>query len=522
MTDNDERSGGAFTRREFLSTVPGALATARLWSDIPGAARNLFFGSQPFSMVPMLPRIYLSGISWIDPLPSGVRLRWLFPLRTPDNSGSYLGFPDSVVVQRANLGEVTPILDPDTKIDIGSAPNVRYPNRWWQRGLQMRSLAPAVFVPGQPFVQAITFLYGGKDTRCIVRDSNHCALGEFPIKNAERMYFEAADIGEIEFLCDDARKITLKDDWFLDLYASHELEWRDIATIAVREALLDPNVGSFQNVKNRVYGHATIKPDHWKAIQEHAIAADKIKKVADDDPKLKSPTWDIWLAIQALRWEIATITGYGFVHGPQRNGNVNGDTVHVWLPIPSLSASAYRVVVPKPLTAQLASSNIVVVPLGKAFALQPPEDIRYQHLSCVPTQIIDNFDPQKPSPPRKAYIATGTLTWTHKLDPWAMGIDVTETLTKSPAISKPEDPMPTSFTERIHAHGRHGRDLVGSRNRTFELLFPDCSLVTSARTFDGWDRQSTEVKLADSSFDLAHYPQPPDLACAVMILKVRM
>jgi hypothetical protein len=516
MSKEDNRPPKNLSRRQFIASVPaGALGGASLWADIQKVLRDALSFASPISSSMMLPRICLSAINWIDEEPKGVRLRWMFPLQKPNISGDYLGFPESVTVKRAILPEVNQLPEPGTIINVGSQPTTHYPRQWWKRGLQLRSLAPTLFQPpdGYPSVQAITFRYKGPDSRCCVRDSNRCILGDFRIQNTQRLYFEGGDIAEVEFLADDAGKIKLEDDWFLDLYQSPQLDWTDVATIAVRKPLVDQTIGDFQSVISRMSGHPALKAVDWTAIKNHATLADKIKKVSDDDPKLSSPTWDVWLAIQSVLWEIAVLTGYGFIHGPQRAVAVQGDVVNLWLPQPSSQSTVYRIVVPHPIDPMLAMSNLVIVSPNKALPLKPPEDLVYQSPVVIPEQIVDDFDPSKPSTVRSVYLGAGILTWNHKQDPWAMGIDVTETVLTSPTVMKPQNP--TDITERIQARTRNLGDLFGSSSRNFELAFPDCPLQSSAKTFDGWDRHSKPSPLQKVLFDLRHRPVPPGLACAV-------
>jgi hypothetical protein len=513
MGKEGEIASKDLSRREFMTIGPaGALGAADWFSDIRNILRTALSFRQPLSATVSLPKIYLSAINWINQYPAGVRLRWMFPLRTKVGD-NYLGFPELVNIQRAILPEISP-LDPGT-VNVGSAPTVLYPRQWWKRGLQMRSIAPARFLPpsGHSSVQAITFLYKGPDSRCCVLDSNRCVLGDFPIQNGGRMYFEGGDIAEVEFLSDDATKIALSDDWFLDLYEPRNLDWQNVATIAVQAPLLSETIGDFQAIKSRMYGHPTLSQADWKSIQNHAAAADVIKKPADDDPHLNSPVWDVWLAIQSFLWEITVLSGYGFVHGPQRPVTVQGDAVSTWLPGPLAKYTAYRIVVPHPVDPLVATSNIVVVSPNSALPLKPPVDLDFQSPVVKLEQRVDDFDPSKPSSVRSVYWATGMLAWAHKQDPWAMGIDVTETILPSPTVQKPKNPV--GLKERIHARKRRLVDLVGSNHRHFELAFPDCPLQISATTFDGWDRRSTPAPIVDGLFELQHHPIPPNLACAV-------
>lgn len=146
------------SRRAFLGVAStGALGsitgldTLRQFLDWP--AKHLMLRASPMPF-----RMYLTGISWIAQEPVGVRLRWLYPAHIP-SSTKYVGFPDSVRIERADIG--TDDIFPGNRwpIDVGSHARCSQPIEWWRNGLLMVSASPAVFRPGSASAQAVSFVF---------------------------------------------------------------------------------------------------------------------------------------------------------------------------------------------------------------------------------------------------------------------------------------------------------------------------------------------------------------------------
>lgn len=506
MDDEVGSLARGLTRRQFMAAAPiGAFAGSQFVSSIGDLLKSASFQGLSMSRT-SLSRMYLSAINWIDGPPAGNRLRWLFPLQKP-GAADYLGFPGSFQIDSALLDYYEP-LSVSGLADVGMRPRVKYPQQWWERGLEMRAIAPAIFRPRTKHsVQAVTFKYHGPNSYCTLLDLEKCVIAGMPIKDGERLYYESGEIAEVQFLSDNASKISLSDEWVLDLYEPRKLSWKAVAEIAVRTPLVDKAVGDFNAIQTRMAGLGRLTSDHWATLQDYAGSADKIKKPSDDDPTLHSPTWDVWLAMQALLWEISVLTGFGFVHGPSASavaGDITSDLLHGPL---SGGAMIYRVT----CSSSGHISNLALVEAGKASDLRKPELAYEPDLVVVLNQVVDDFDPKKHTKPRSIYSGAGTVTWRHVNDPWAMGIDIKEDILPSSILKGSKG---SSVLERLHARGRVGLDLSGRRLRSFELDFPDCRLQSTAATVDGWDRISPSTTTDQLKFALRHLPAPPALACA--------
>ena len=456
MVKESKPNASALSRREFLTRAPGGLVAGQDLAEKIHWELSAALLNWRLPLTQGVPRLFLSGISWVDEGVPGVRLRWIFPLHA-GNSTDYLGFPNSVLVQKATIDQFGPFPEHGS-IQTGVEPIVGYPREWWNQGLDLRSIAPAVFQPhGTSSVQAVTFVFSGPDSRCRFEDSQHCTLAEFEVRNSQRVYYEAGEIAYVVFASDNVHQITLSQAWTLDLYQQRKLHWQDVATIAVRQPLVDQAIGDFSFVQSRLRGHATLGQSDWATIQDQAMKADRIKKPSDDnDPNLKMSAWDGWLALQTFRWEVSVLAGFGFVDGPKPKSplkGVEGDVVSSWLDTPSPHPTVYKLVVPDPPDPIAAESNLVIVPSGKAAPLKRPI-ATYKDLTARPIAVAIDFDPAQPVKAKSVFVGHANLSWQHQNDPWAMGIEVTEKIGDSP--TKPNQ-RPSPLTERLIARKKRSQ-----------------------------------------------------------------
>ncbi|MFL5382798.1 MAG: hypothetical protein ACJ8GN_09825 [Longimicrobiaceae bacterium] len=450
-------------------------------------------------------RIYLAGINWIREQPRGVRLRWYSPLTIP-GSPDFAGFPTRFLVQRAPVYFDQMFPDPTTPIHVGSRPRCPHPMHWWSRGIQMTSVAPAVFKPAAPSVHAVSFVYQGPATICEIRNSAQCALAQVAIEDGQRLYFEGADIASVAFLADTP--VSLREDRYLNLFTEFDLGWQPIAKIAVRDPVVDQTSGAYDHIISRMYDSPTITEVEWDAIRQHAVKADGIKTPADEEQDTKMPTWETWFALTTIRWEIATLSGYGFIDGPQRTPRVVGDEMFSATDDVPTVHRAYRVIA-DPDAFNFGYSNVALICPGEASTLLPPTEAEYGDARVRLVQQVDDFDPTQPSHP--VFAGSARLQWRHQ-DPWALGVRAEEAISTSP--SKPG--LPGSSSDTQLAATRHERlDFVGDVRREFSVPFPDSKLSARLVSIDGWDRESPPVDISETPLQFDHAPAPPPLACAV-------
>lgn len=428
-------------------------------------------------------KIYLAGIEWISQPVEGNRLRWWYPV-DDQISGSYLGLPEAIVVERAPISEDLPQLDAVTGKTFPATSVVPY--GWWDPvgdvdllGIDMPAKHHLV-----PSVQAVRFTYRGPDTRLILRDSSRDAtLLDEVVANGDFIYFESADIDEVVVYSYACRLENLET---LDMFKPRGLDWEQIAVISVAPTMDVP----LSDVLARHGGSSTLTDAEWDELTQMAQQASASTPAGAVDGE---PTrWESFNLTLALRWEIATLFGMGYFDGPHADVSPLDEVdTSIELTVPGPGAYAYRVS-DRAMAADV--SNIVVCPPWPAPPLAAPGAPHY-------------IDPQVRLNPDGTFGATAEMTWTHT-DPRAIGVVIEEEISSSPSIGS--DATTETFEHRSRADDDPPG--MGRLARAFDVPFHDVTLTATAWASDAWDRVSPASPSTPATpLTLHHEPVPPGL-----------
>lgn len=433
-------------------------------------------------------RIYLASIGWIEDAPAGNRLRWTYPTQEKDGSGNFIGFPESVVVERARLDEdipdIKPIRTSSGIIDVPSAAMV--PITWWEDlgTVSISGIFPLSYKLTSP-AQAVSFTYHGSATRLLIKDSEDDQLvAERMLSDGDTFYLEASSMDEFIFLTFSA---DLQDFRTLDLMKDRGLDWETIAEIRVRETW------------NSTYEEVQMRYDHPPSITLDEF--EEIKALADlairSTPEMIMPDrpspWQIIDTVLGVRWEFALLFGYAFFDGPRSDASPIDTVAGLLESVPTYPV-AYRV---RDKSDRVGKSNVVVCPPVLAKPLSTPSVPQY-------------IDPTVRLTDKGTFDATLVLRW-QQFDARAIGVEVEEEIGASPSISS----MAKSHTFFNRSHRPEDPPFQGSVDRSFDVPFYDVNLRARIRAQDSWDRVSTFSSWTGfTPLLLYHEPWPPSLASA--------
>lgn len=428
-------------------------------------------------------RIYLTGIEWLTQPPAGNRLRWWYPL-DDDSTGSYLGFTEAIVVERARLDEDIPQIEPGAGKAFPATGSVPY--SWWDTigNVNLAGIDLPVVHSLVPAVQALRFTYRGPTTRLLLRDSSRDAtLLDTVVADGEHVRFESADIDEVVVYAHSAR---LEDLDTLDMFAPRGLDWKQIAIVGGTPTL-GANLG---DVVARHGGGSMLSEAEWGELVQMAqeAAASTPADAVPGEPN----KWESFNLTLSLRWELAALFGMGYFDGPHADvSHLDEIDTSVELAGPELKPLAYRV---RDRLGVAETSNIMVCAPWPAPPLTAPGTPQY-------------VDPQVRFNPDGTFDATVEMRWLHS-DPRALGVAIEEEISNSPSIGG--SPVVESFEHR----SRMSDDPpgLGRVARAFDVSFHDVTLRSTARASDAWDRLSPASPASpDTALALYHEPVPPGL-----------
>jgi len=499
------------TRREFLGT--GALGATGLLHTPPAIERLLAALHGGFALeIRALDRLSLTGISWVELGPTtpvaGVRLRWLSPALFPRDK-KYEPLPTTYVIERAPL---TDKLIPSThwrKIDVGTTPTCHAPETWWSTVMTRRSTMPLLFTPSPGPVQVLTFVYRGASTTCRLRDSRGRTVADLQVEDGQRVYYEAAEITDAMFLSVGDSSVRLSESFSLNLRGDQE---HDLAFEQIAEIDADYVLDSASTLpRERLDGFSSLTPSDWYQLNLLAREASAEVTTSPAHPNNFLSARQALAATIAARWEYAVLTGFGFYDGPRRRATTIDRIRDTVLKAPPNQALVYRVRETgsrsnKLSVANARVSNLFVLDPGTAPALRPPENVAYS-----PGTIVVSADPDRldgSGLPAAIYSARTVLSWEHTADPPALGIEVSERVSKSQLSGRP------GYADeiRLYANGRSVTHKIGKVRRAIEVPFADITIKGMVRSIDGWDRVSTDVPISAASFELDFRPNGPQLS----------
>lgn len=447
-------------------------------------------------------RIHLSALGWIDDAPRGHRLRWHYPVEEIVDGGGYLGLPKRIVVERAPL---------DSK-DLYQHPlaSSAYPYAWWEArpDVSVAAFAPPHTVTLPAPVQGIRFDYKGSAARIVIRNATSDIVAfDRLVADGDSVYAEAALLDTVELY---ATWAMLSNFHVLDLFKSHGLPFEKIAELQVAATFAAP----LATVAPRYDQPVTIGATEWSELVD-AVDAANASSPASEDPG--SPTaWQSVQIVLGLRWEFALLGGFAFFDGP-RNVASTLDTLGDVLKAVPGTFMAYRV---RDADGPAGRSNLVVCAPWPAAALAAPgspwyvePEVRLREARSALPGIgsLASHASLRHYTPLLAfdgdYNVRTTLRWQQN-DPRALGVEIEEVVSASPAIGSPA--RTASFTSR----SRRVDDppLQGSVARNFDVAFIDVTLRSRARAVDAWDRTSAPSPWSPvTPLVLRHEPMAPPL-----------
>jgi hypothetical protein len=442
----------------------------------------------------MRPAIYLSAFGWITQDPAGHRLRWRYPADV-HTDGAYLGFPQTVVVERApvNADFVFQVerLDPPPAWSIT-------PVGWWESLGDMR-IAPAGERISLNLVQTVRFIYHGTSARIIAIDVDATVPpfdrvvhdGEpVVITGASLTGLNVLALGDVNFL-EDVR--------VLDLFADRGLNWEPVVKIGVAATVDAP----WADVEAR-HSSPRMTPDRWDELRSLAQAA------LESSPEAPRPdglsAWEAFHLVLGMRWEHAVLFASGWYDDDAGGTRPQSPLDELISPLSGLPTTdpveAYRIV---DTSGRVDASNIATALNRVAPDLQPPAPPSYEE----PAVMV--WPPQDPGGEavEQRYVATYGVRWSSG-DPSAIGVQLTEEVSGSSSAGG----APQSFVYETRSPDRAGA-VSGRVDRRIDVPFVDVTLIASARCMDAWDRMSSPSPTGPpSGLVLGHEPVPPPLAFA--------
>jgi hypothetical protein len=447
-------------------------------------------------------RIHLSALGWIDDAPRGHRLRWHYPVEEIVAGGNYLGLPKRIIVERAPL---------DSR-DLYQHPlaSSAYPYNWWEArpDISVAAFSPPHKVALPSPVQGIRFDYRGSPARIVIRDAaSDIVAYDRLVANGDSVYAEAALLDTVEVYATWAMISNLH---VLDLFKSHGLVFERIAELQVAAAYAEP----LATVAARYDQPVTIGDTEWSELVE-AVDAANASSPGGEEPG--TPTsWQSVQIVLGLRWEFALLGGFAFFDGPRTVASALDTLGNILEAVPG-TFMVYRV---RDVDGPAGRSNLVVCAPWPAAALVAPgapwyvdPEVRLREARSVPPGIgaLASHASLKNYTPLLAfdgdYNVRTTLRWQQN-DPRALGVEIEEVVSASPAIGSPA--RTTSFMSR--SRRIDDPPLQGSVARNFDVAFIDVTLRSRARAVDAWDRTSAASPWSPvTPLVLHHEPMAPPL-----------
>ncbi|WP_345970837.1 hypothetical protein WCX72_03160 [Sulfurimonas sp. HSL1-6] len=412
-------------------------------------------------------KLYLTGLGWVDDAPTGHRLRWSYPLQAPDGSGGFLGLPDTIIVERAWMDELSP-RKPETPGESTALLSV--PASWWKvhgdiipdGWIVCRFELPAP-------VQAVRFTYRGMTTRLRVFDSaTDTLVAERSVSDGEVVLVEAADMDRFELLGMGSRFENFRS---LDLFDDRGLSFEEIARIRVKKTL-DADLAA---VTPRSSIPTTLDAAEW---QEFVTAAQEGQASGPADLKEgEASPWEIFGMMAALRWEHALLFGHGFFDGPRTKWPKIDELKRDLLleKIPSGKTAVYRV---REKDKRVGPSNLVICLSRPVADLTAPGVPLYGD-----PKVHFGIDAKTDKP---VFEASYNLHWQQTAAD-ALGVRLEEETSSSPSIGG------DLLKESIENRTRFPDEMPGEGNltRRREVPFHDVRVRCRACATDAWDREST-------------------------------
>src|SRR2546423_9720816 len=140
-------------------------------------------------------RIWLSGTEWVHDAPAGNRLRWSYPVRSLTGGGKFLGLPQVLIVERAEV-------DVGRRLQFGTGPSSSIPYFWWDSmgTVTINGIFPPVTYKLLSAVQAARFRYRGDTTRMRAFSSETGDVAaDRTVSDGDLVVLEAPLIDTIEF-----------------------------------------------------------------------------------------------------------------------------------------------------------------------------------------------------------------------------------------------------------------------------------------------------------------------------------
>lgn len=431
-------------------------------------------------------KIYLAALGWVPDAPAGNRLRWHYPVDTVAGD-RYLGLPETIIVERAWLDEDLPQKDEHRE---------PAPPSWWKHMGDIGLAGHLLQVFSLPWpAQAVRFVYMGSDTRLRAFNREDRLVADRTVVNGQTVSLQAPDISALELL---AHNVTLQDFAALDLFRDRGLKWEEIARIQVAKT-----IGlTLDQASLRYDLPSTLSIQEWADLVDHARKASASDPATDAAASDEPTAWQAFQMMIGVRWEHAVLFGHGFFDGPRtkwpQSDEVNKKLILTSVPPRSV---AYRV---REAQGRLGPSNAVVCPPRLAAPLAAPGVPMYQNPEVRLTVDTDTDRPK--------FTATYRLHWTQP-DMQALGVEIEEEISASPAASLPSAPLALRYTCRT----RQPDDPPGEglQLRSQDVAFHDVQLRCRSRAVDGWDRTSAFTSYTPwTPLDLKHEPAPPNLASA--------
>jgi len=434
-------------------------------------------------------KMYLAGLGWMTDAPAGNRLRWSYPVQALKSSKTYLGLPETIIVERAWLDEMLP--EPQEHGNLSLINTPRVPSSWWQ---SFGDVHPDGFLV-QKFrlkkgAQAVQFTFRGANSRLrVFADST--LLTERMISDGDVFNWEAPLINGFHI---NGASATFQNMMVLDLFADRGLTWAQLATVRVADTV---NI-DLDSAHLRYDKPVSLTHSQWAEFVE---AAQRGQASTPGTPTDGNPTdWEAFSILMGLRWEHAVLFGHGFHDGPRKNWPETDEYVRdkFLTGIPA-TAVAYRV---RAGQQKELISNIVVCPPQPVSPLTPPGQPIY---SDAKVQLSVDPDTDKPF-----FLASYGLKWT-QADPIALGVEILEQTSASATAG-------TSLTsEQFESRTRLPEDTLneGAVIRSRPVPFHDVQIQCKARAIDGWDRVSANTPWTPwTSLPLIHNPAAPSLTAA--------
>ncbi len=431
--------------------------------------------------------LILSATGWITESPRGNRLRWLYPTGKIDGS-KFLGFPKSIIVERAVLDERIPDTAAlTTSSHILEIPHVAtVPLSWWDDlgTVSLSGSFPLIYKLSSP-IQALNFVYHGLATRMLIRDSNRDKIvADRNLLDGDSFYFETSAMDEFVFL---AFSVKLDNFRTLDMFKDRELDWLSVAEISVAETLKS----DFDEVQKRYDNPTSLSFEEWEKLKNIAVTA--LESTPITMTKDEPTPWQIFDTILGLRWEFALLYGSGFFDGPHSVISTLDKMDDLLKDMPHQPV-AYRV---REKKSRVEKSNIVVCPPTIAKPLVTPSIPQY-------------IDPKVSLTDKGNFNATLLLRW-QQFDARAIGVEVEEEISASPLSGSIE--VKNKFQNR--SHRTEDSPFVVNLERSLDVPFYDVFLSSRICALDAWDRTSA---FSSWSFpiplSLIHQPWPPSPASA--------